>query len=92
MILPANEITEFTDAILNDVPVTNGSAEDALKTMELVYKIYCADGLGVQSGHCRSRGSQGLSLFLQIRYKTDLVIFIFITRIFCLIVESSDQM
>ena len=39
----ANEITEFTDAILNDVPVTNGSAEDALKTMELVYKIYCAD-------------------------------------------------
>ncbi|MDG2032366.1 MAG: gfo/Idh/MocA family oxidoreductase, partial [Rhodospirillales bacterium] len=39
----ANEIAEFTDAILNDRPVANGSAEDALKTMELVYKIYCAD-------------------------------------------------
>ena len=39
----ANEIAEFTDAILNDGPVVSGSAEDALQTMELVYKIYCAD-------------------------------------------------
>ena len=33
----------FADAILNDTPVVNGTAEDALKTMELVYRIYCAD-------------------------------------------------
>jgi predicted dehydrogenase len=39
----ADEVAEFATAILNDAPITNGSAEDALKTMELVYQIYCAD-------------------------------------------------
>ncbi len=39
----ADEIAGFTDAILNDTPVVNGTSEDALKTMELVYHIYCAD-------------------------------------------------
>jgi predicted dehydrogenase len=39
----ANEITEFVKAIDNDAPIVNGSSFDALKTMELVYKIYCAD-------------------------------------------------
>ncbi len=37
------EISEFCEAILNKVPITSGSSEDALKTMELVYKIYSSD-------------------------------------------------
>lgn len=37
------EIAEFADAIIYDTPIINGSAEDALKTMELVYRIYHAD-------------------------------------------------
>jgi hypothetical protein len=36
-------VAEFAAAIQENVPITNGSAEDALKTMELVYRIYCAD-------------------------------------------------
>ena len=39
----ASEVKEFSDAITNDKPVLNGSVSDALKTMELVYRIYCAD-------------------------------------------------
>jgi predicted dehydrogenase len=39
----AEEISEFAEAIVNDKPVSNGSSDDALKTMELVYRIYCAD-------------------------------------------------
>lgn len=38
-----DEVWEFTDAVLNDQPVVNGSSDDALKTMELVYGIYAAD-------------------------------------------------
>ena len=37
------EISEFCEAILNKAPITSGSSEDALKTMELVYKIYSSD-------------------------------------------------
>ena len=37
------EVAEFADAILNGGEIANGSSLDALKTMELVYKIYCAD-------------------------------------------------
>ncbi|WP_020592887.1 Gfo/Idh/MocA family protein [Kiloniella laminariae] len=37
------EIAEFADSILNDQPVSVGTSLDALKTMELVYRIYCAD-------------------------------------------------
>ncbi len=37
------EIAEFADAIIGDAPIVNGSAADALKTMELVYRIYHAD-------------------------------------------------
>jgi len=37
------EVAEFADAILNGGEIVNGSSLDALKTMELVYKIYCAD-------------------------------------------------
>ena len=39
----ADEIAEFADAVLMDKPITNGSSNDALKTMQLVYRIYCAD-------------------------------------------------
>jgi len=38
-----DEITEFADIICNDKPVVQGSSYDALKVMELVYKIYNAD-------------------------------------------------
>lgn len=37
------EIAEFADAICQDKPVANGSSEEALRTMRLVYRIYCAD-------------------------------------------------
>jgi predicted dehydrogenase len=38
-----DEIDEFADAIVRNKPIVNGTAEDALRTMELVYRIYCAD-------------------------------------------------
>ena len=38
-----DEIAEFADAILEDKPVVGGSSADALETMRLVYRIYCAD-------------------------------------------------
>jgi predicted dehydrogenase len=38
-----DEIAEFAEAVLNDSPVITGSSNDALKTMHLVYRIYCAD-------------------------------------------------
>ncbi len=38
-----DEIAEFAEAILNGGPILAGSSDDALKTMELVYRIYCAD-------------------------------------------------
>ncbi len=37
------EVAEFADAVLRDGEIRNGSADDALKTMQLVYDIYCAD-------------------------------------------------
>lgn len=37
------EVAEFADAVLRGGRIINGSGEDALKTMQLVYKIYCAD-------------------------------------------------
>ncbi len=37
------EIADFADAILSDRSITDGSSADALKTMELVYRIYGAD-------------------------------------------------
>ncbi len=39
----ASEIGEFADAVLNDTPIENGSSMDALRTMQLVYRIYCSD-------------------------------------------------
>jgi predicted dehydrogenase len=39
----AAEIAEFANALTNGGSIVNGTAEDAYKTMELVYRIYCAD-------------------------------------------------
>jgi len=37
------EITAFADSILNNKPILSGTSEDALRTMQLVFKIYYAD-------------------------------------------------
>jgi len=37
------EIAVFTECILNDSPVQSSSSEDALRTMQLIFKIYYAD-------------------------------------------------
>ncbi len=39
----SEEINAFSEAILNDDPIVSGSLDDAMKTMKLVYQIYCAD-------------------------------------------------
>ena len=41
--LHGDEIYEFADAVINNKPISNGSSEDALRTMQLVFQIYCAD-------------------------------------------------
>lgn len=38
-----DEIFEFADAIINDKKIEDGNSQDALKSMQLVYRIYCAD-------------------------------------------------
>lgn len=38
-----DEVNEFADVIVNDKNVDSGTSYDALKVMELVYEIYCAD-------------------------------------------------
>ncbi len=39
----SDEVAEFAGAIRSDREIENGSSDDALKTMKLVYRIYCAD-------------------------------------------------
>ncbi|MBF0129757.1 MAG: Gfo/Idh/MocA family oxidoreductase [Alphaproteobacteria bacterium] len=39
----SDEIAEFAEAVLKDKPIVDGSSEEALKTMHMVYRIYCAD-------------------------------------------------
>jgi predicted dehydrogenase len=39
----ADEIADFAEAIAQDRSITEGSAAEALATMQLVYRIYCAD-------------------------------------------------
>ena len=39
----ADEIADFADAIAHNRPIVEGSAAEALATMQLVYRIYCAD-------------------------------------------------
>lgn len=38
-----DEVCDFADAILNDKPILSGTSLEALETMRLVYRIYCAD-------------------------------------------------
>ena len=38
-----DEVFEFADTIIKNERVVNGSSEDAFRTMQLVYQIYCAD-------------------------------------------------
>ncbi len=38
-----DEIFEFADCVLKRRKVKNGDSRDAYKTMELIYRIYCAD-------------------------------------------------
>lgn len=38
-----DEIIAFADSVMNDNPVQNGTSQDALRTMQLVFKIYYAD-------------------------------------------------
>ncbi|MBI1202274.1 MAG: gfo/Idh/MocA family oxidoreductase [Rhodopseudomonas sp.] len=38
-----SEIADFASAVIDDRPVSVGSSVDAYRTMELVYRIYCAD-------------------------------------------------
>ena len=37
------EINAFAGSILKDTPVQSGTSEDALRTMQLVFKIYYSD-------------------------------------------------
>jgi len=39
----AREVGEFAAAIKDRKEIRHGSADDALQTMALVYRIYCAD-------------------------------------------------
>jgi predicted dehydrogenase len=39
----SREVDEFADCILADRPVAVGTSEDALKAMELVYRVYESD-------------------------------------------------
>jgi predicted dehydrogenase len=39
------EISIFSDCVLNNKPITNGTSGDALKTMQLLFKIYQSDHL-----------------------------------------------
>ncbi len=37
------ELSAFAECVLNDLPVMSGTSDDALRTMQLVFKIYHAD-------------------------------------------------
>lgn len=39
----ADEIADFVSAIIGEQPIVSGSSTDAFRTMQLVYRIYCAD-------------------------------------------------
>ena len=43
------EIDEFANCIVSDRQITNGTSDDALQTMKLVYKIYYSDPLWRQT-------------------------------------------
>ena len=37
------EIDDFSDSIINNRPVIDGTSEDALKVMQMIFEIYKAD-------------------------------------------------
>ena len=39
------EVNEFAEAIINNRKIVSGTSSDAYKTMELVFRIYCADSV-----------------------------------------------
>ena len=39
----SDEVAEFVEAVRTGKPIVNGSSDEALRTMEMVYRIYCAD-------------------------------------------------
>jgi len=52
----ADEIAEFANLIIQGAPVQHGTSEEALRTMELVYAIYCADPEWRQRWNLRAGG------------------------------------
>jgi len=43
-----DEVAAFANAVIGRTPVTAGSSIEALKTMHLVYRVYCADSVWKQ--------------------------------------------
>lgn len=55
----ADEVADFADCIGQNRPVTEGSSLEAFKTMELVYRIYCADPQWKQRWNLKDTPSLG---------------------------------
>jgi predicted dehydrogenase len=56
-----DEISAFSESILHNRPVQNGTSEDALLTMQLVFKIYYADAVWREKYGIRKPDLQGNS-------------------------------
>jgi predicted dehydrogenase len=55
-----DEIFEFAEAVLKNKTIVQGSSLEAFKTMELIYRIYCADGAWKRAYRLSDRvGSRG---------------------------------
>lgn len=57
----SDEVAEFAESIARDLPIVDGSSAEALGTMRLVYRIYCADPIwrerwGLSPGLPEGRG------------------------------------
>lgn len=55
------EIETFADCILNNRPVSSGSSQDALHTMQLIFKIYYADPVWRRTYNIADSSDQGVS-------------------------------
>lgn len=55
-----DEISDFAEAILQNKKINSGSSWDAFKTMELVYKIYCADPEWREQYNLKAYVSEGI--------------------------------
>lgn len=53
------EVNAFADCIVADGAIPSGSSYDAFKSMELVYKIYCADPLWQKRFNLKSSTNEG---------------------------------